>query len=72
MTRKISKTNDDLAYFYSRLDEVLMSDYERLKAKAQMARAEAVADFVAAVFRGIGRLFHGSDKPSGHAAPSAG
>jgi hypothetical protein len=72
MTRKISKTNDDLAYFYSRLDEVHMSATERLRAKAQMARAEAVADLVAAAWHGIGRLFHGSDKPTGRAAPSAG
>jgi hypothetical protein len=48
MTTKISKTNADLAYFNGRLDDVHMSDYDRIRAKAHLARAEAMADaFVA-------------------------
>jgi hypothetical protein len=50
MTTKISKTNADLAYFNGRLDEVRMSDYDRIRAKAHLARAEAMADAVAALF----------------------
>lgn len=48
MKSKISKTNEGLAFFTARLDEVRMSGPERLKAKARMAQAEAVADAVAA------------------------
>jgi hypothetical protein len=56
MTGKISKTNADLAYFNDRLDEVHMSAYDRIRAKAQLARAEAMADALAAVFSYAKRL----------------
>jgi hypothetical protein len=46
MNVNISKTNPNLAFFNSRLDEVRMSGHERLKAKARLAQAEAVADAV--------------------------
>jgi hypothetical protein len=71
MTTKLSKTNADLEFFNSRLDEVRLSGYERIKAKAHLARAEAFADAVHYVVRGIGRLFQGSDKPAGRTAASA-
>ena len=47
MSRDISKTNSDLEFLNARLDEVRMSDYERLRAKARLAQAEAIADAVA-------------------------
>jgi hypothetical protein len=71
MTAKISKTNDDLDYLYSRLDEVRLSGYERVKAKAHLARAEAFADAFEFLVRGIARLFKASDKPVGRTAASA-
>ena len=46
MNQKISKTNEDLSFFYARIDEIRMSGHERLKAKARLAQAEAVADAV--------------------------
>jgi hypothetical protein len=62
---KISKTNENLEFLNRRLDEVQMSSYERLRAKAQLARADAVAELVFAAFRGIGRLFKTTaDKPA--------
>jgi len=73
MNEKISKTNEDLEFFHGRLDEVRMSSYERLIAKAHFARAEAVADLLLALARGIARLFKApATKPGRHAAPSAG
>jgi len=57
MKEKISKTNETLEFFNSRLDEVRMSGTERLKAKARLAQAEAFADAVAAVFGLIKRPF---------------
>ena len=72
MATKISKTNVQMEYLYSRLDEIQMNGHERLKAKARLAQTEAVADFIAAMFKGIGRLFHRNGKPSGRAAPLAG
>ena len=72
MTNKISKTNAQMEYLYSRLDEIQMNGHERLKAKARLAQAEAVADFIAAMLKGIGRLFRSTGKPSGRAAPLAG
>ncbi len=57
MSNKLSKSNVDLAFFNSRLDEVRMSGHERLKAKAHLARAEAMAELLASAYRGIVRLF---------------
>lgn len=61
MNAKISKTNekeafDRAAFFNARLDEIRMNGYERLKAKAQLARAEAFADAVITMAGGIRRL----------------
>jgi len=53
MNVKYSKANQSLDFFNARLDEVKMSDYERIKAKAQLARAEAVADAIFAIGRGL-------------------
>lgn len=47
MSRKISRTNSDLEFLNARLDEVQISSYERLRAKARLAQAAAVADAVA-------------------------
>jgi hypothetical protein len=41
--RKITKANDSVDFFNARLDEVRMSGHERLRAKARMAQAEAIA-----------------------------
>lgn len=46
MSEKISKTNESLAFFNARLDEVRMSGYERLAAKARLAQTEAIADAI--------------------------
>ena len=46
MTRMISKTNETLAFFNDRLDQVRMSGHERLAAKARLAQSEAIADAV--------------------------
>ena len=73
MNEKISKTNEDLAFFNARLDEVRMSGHERLRAKARMAQAEAVADAVFA-FIGFGKrmLKSLSTRPMRHPTGSAG
>jgi len=72
MNAKISKTNSEWSLLDQRLDEVRLSGHDRLKAKAQMARAEAFADFVAVVWKALGRLFQGSAKAPHHPAPTAG
>ena len=54
MTTKISKGNDVLA---NRLSEVRLSDHERIRAEAQLARAEAIAEMLATVAKGITGLF---------------
>ena len=46
MNGKISKTNESLAFFNARLDEVRMSGHERLAAKARLAQTEAIAEAV--------------------------
>ena len=53
MNHKNSKTNENLDFFYARLDETGMSSYERIRAKAQMARVEAFANAVFAIARGL-------------------
>jgi hypothetical protein len=70
---KISKANAESEYFDRRLDEIRMSGHARLKAKAQFAQAEAIADALVAAVRGIGRLFGmPARKPGRRAATSAG
>lgn len=54
MKEMISKSNEDLAFFNARLDEVRMSGHERLRAKARMAQAEAIADAIAGLIN-LGR-----------------
>ena len=50
-------TKSELEFLYSRLDEVRMSERERMRAKAHLARAEAVADFLVAGAQAVSRLF---------------
>ena len=56
MTVRNSKTNDKLDLLNARLDAIQLADYERIRAKAQLARAEAMADLIAAIGRGLRRL----------------
>lgn len=72
MNEKISKTNGDLEFFNHRLDEIRMSGAERIRAKAQLARAEAFAEFAVGILRAIRRLAHAAPRASRHPAPTAG
>ena len=56
MSRNRSKTDPGLEFLYARLDEVRMSGHERLRAKASLARAEAVADLMVGIAKGIKSL----------------
>jgi hypothetical protein len=56
MTAKLSKTNSGSAYLFSRLDEVNMSQYDRVRARAHLERAEAIADALADLFAWFKRL----------------
>lgn len=56
MNTKIIKTNANETFFNARLDEIRMSGHERMKAKARLAQAEAVAEVLASVARGTARL----------------
>jgi len=58
MKTKISKSNLRTAFFEAKIDELRISGHERLKAKARLAQAEAMADALAAIGSGIGRLLH--------------
>ncbi len=56
MKSNISKTNLKKAYFEARIDELRISGHERLKAKARLAQAEAMADALVAIAHGAKRL----------------
>ena len=56
MKKNISKTNLNKAYFEARIDELRINGHERLKAKARLAQAEALADAVVAIVNGAKRL----------------
>jgi hypothetical protein len=56
MSGKISRTNSSLDFLNTRLDEIQMSNYERLRAKARLAQAEAIANAVAEFFNLAKRL----------------
>ncbi len=55
MNSKVSKSIGEWELIEARLDEVGLSSRQRLEAKAQLARAEAVADALAAVTAGVKR-----------------
>ena len=44
MSGKISRTNSEWDFLNARLNEVRMSDRERLRARARLAQARAIAD----------------------------
>ena len=56
MKTKISKTNPSLEFLNARLDQVRMSGVERLRAKASLARAEALADLVVGLAGAVKRF----------------
>ena len=66
MSHKISKGNGSLA---TRLDEIRMSEHDRIRAKAQLARAEAIAEMLADATRWVAGLFNkpASGRPATHA-----
>ena len=47
----------DLKFLFDRLAEVRMSEYELVRARAHLERAEAVADGLVAAGRAIARLY---------------
>lgn len=53
MNQYDSKTNQELAVFNARIDELQIGSYERIRAKAQLARTEAIADATVAIGRGL-------------------
>jgi len=56
LTTKISKSNESAAFMQARLDEVEMNGTMRLQAEAQIARAEAMIEFVSALVVGVDRV----------------
>ncbi|HVP09228.1 MAG TPA: hypothetical protein VMT02_06900 [Burkholderiales bacterium] len=67
MTKKISKSNAEWETIEQRLAEVRLSRFERVKAEAQLARAEAVADALAALSASVKRaLKHLFERPYHH------
>ena len=56
MKQRVSRSKRDLALLNARLDKIRMSEYERLRAKAGLAQAEAVADFIFGATNAIRRL----------------
>ena len=69
MNAKVSKTNESLAFFNVRLDEVRMTGHERLKAKARMAEAEALAEAISSLIDLIKRALK-SLAPRPHRRPT--
>lgn len=55
MTSKVSKSNEDWELVDQRLAEVRMSGHARLKAEAQLYRAQAIADALAALSASVKR-----------------
>lgn len=51
MKPNVNKSNAGLKAIEARLDEIRMPSYERMLAKAHLARAEAVADLIVGVAR---------------------
>lgn len=56
MKTVLNKTNADANAIYARLKEVRLSSHDRMLAEANLARAEAIAEILAAGFK-AGREF---------------
>jgi hypothetical protein len=56
LSTEISKSNENAAFMQARLAEVEMNGTMRLQAEAQIARAEAMIDFVSTLVAGVDRL----------------
>ncbi len=56
MDEKIRNSNHSLTFLDARMDEIQMSNHERLQAKAHLAQAEAIANAVAGLLGLIRRL----------------
>ena len=71
MANKVSKSNADWEMINRRLAEVRLNGHQRLKAEAQLARAQAVADTLvilsATVKRAVKQIF---DRPYRQPNPS--
>jgi len=74
MNKQITKTSSQLDFLNARLDEIQMSSYERLRAKASLARAEAVVESVAGLIDFVRRFLKAPVviRPARHSANSAG
>jgi hypothetical protein len=67
MSTKISKSKSDLEFLYDRIDEIRMSSYERLRAKAALARADAFAEAAIGIINLFKRLLTAAAvRPVGH------
>ena len=51
------KSSKELEILFRRLDEVRMSERERIRAKAHLERAEAVARLIAGAGKALERLY---------------
>ena len=58
MTSRIRGTNSRGISLQERLDQIQMPSYQRLTAQAHLARAEAIADLIAAGIRKLGSFAH--------------
>ena len=56
MTSRIRGTNSRCVNLQERLNEIQMPSYERLTAQAHLARAEAIAELIAAGIRKVASL----------------
>ena len=58
MNYNLSRTNAGSPDLEARLNEIEMPSYERLVARAHLARAEAISDLIVAAIRGMQSLAH--------------
>ena len=58
MTNRIRGTNSRSISLQERLDQIQMPSYQRLTAQAHLARAEAIAELIAAGIHKVGSLAH--------------
>ena len=73
MNQATGRNAANLDFLYARLDEVRISDHERQRAKAQLARAEAVAEAIARGIDLVKRLLKNlAVRPAGRPTNQAG
>lgn len=59
MKQRSGNAESEFQFLLARLDQIRMSEHERMRARARLAQAEALAELVVQAMTGAKQLLHG-------------